>query len=71
VKIQQIRELDASELARRETQLRDELFNLRIQMVSGQLENVKRVRTVKKEIAQVKTIAREKRLSPSKTPTER
>jgi large subunit ribosomal protein L29 len=65
VKIKEIRELDLEELAGRESHLKGELFNLRIQNSSGQLENVKRIWAVKKEIARVKTIMREKQLNGS------
>ncbi len=42
--------------------LKSELFNLRFQLATGQLENPMRIREVKKSIAQVKTIIREKEI---------
>jgi large subunit ribosomal protein L29 len=60
LKIQQIRELDLDELARREVFLKDELFNLRIQNATSPLDNVKRIWAAKKEIARIKTVIREK-----------
>lgn len=42
--------------------LKSELFNLRFQLATGQLENPMRIREVKKSIAQIKTILREKEL---------
>lgn len=44
------------------TGLKSELFNLRFQLATGQLENPMRIREVKKSIAQVKTILREEEL---------
>jgi large subunit ribosomal protein L29 len=62
VKIQQIRDMDSAELARRETALQGELFNLRIQSVTLQPDNVKRIWAVRKDIARVKTVIRERQL---------
>ena len=45
--------------------LKGELFNLRFQMATGQLENPMRVRDVKKSIARIKTILRERELKVS------
>ncbi len=45
--------------------LKDELFKLRFQLATGQLENPIRIREVKKSIAQVKTILREEELRES------
>ena len=69
--IQQIRQMDLSELKRREEFLRAELFNLRVQFAVNQIKNVKRPLAVKKEIAMIKTIIREKNLSVVKTLSER
>ena len=44
------------------TDLKAELFNLRFQLATGQLENPLRIREVKKSIAQIKTILREEEL---------
>lgn len=43
-------------------ELKQELFNLRFQLATGQLENPMRIKEVKKSIAQIKTIIREKEL---------
>jgi large subunit ribosomal protein L29 len=43
--------------------LKSELFNLRFQMATGQLDNPMRINSVKRDIARVKTIARERELS--------
>lgn len=53
---------DVSTLKNKVEELKHELFNLRFQLATGQLENPMRIREVKKSIAQVKTIIREKEL---------
>ncbi|MGE5481743.1 MAG: 50S ribosomal protein L29 [Bacteroidota bacterium] len=62
MKASEIRELDRDELQRRLGTLREELFNLRFQLATGQLENTSRVRQVRKDIARILTILREKEL---------
>ena len=59
MKLKEIKGLGVSELRQRESELRKELFNLRIQKQVGQLENPVRARTVRRELARVLTIARE------------
>lgn len=59
-KISDIRELGLDELSARLRDLKQEGLNLRIQQSTGQLENSARIRQVRREIAQVNTIAREK-----------
>lgn len=62
MKASEIRELDRDELQRRLGTLREELFNLRFQLATGQLENTSRVRQVRKDIARILTILREREL---------
>jgi large subunit ribosomal protein L29 len=62
MKIEKIREMTDIELNAEVKKLKNELFNLRFQHVTGQLENPIKMRDVKKEIARVKTIIREKEL---------
>ena len=62
MKIEKIREMTETELNNEVKKLKNELFNLRFQHVTGQLENPIKMRDVKKEIARVKTIIREKEL---------
>jgi large subunit ribosomal protein L29 len=57
-----VRENSVEELQKRVMELKAELFNLRFQLATGQLENPMRVKEVKKSIAQLKTILREKEL---------
>ncbi len=61
MKANQLRELSPDELLGKEQDLRQELFNLRFQHATHQLENTMRIRTVRREIARIKTIYNEKR----------
>lgn len=58
-----LREKSDSELMEQERELREELFNLRFQHATGQLENTMALVRVKKDIARVKTILRQRELS--------
>ena len=62
MKVKEIRELTTAEMLDQEKQLKEELFNLRFQLATGQLENPMRIREVKKSIAQIKTIIREEEI---------
>lgn len=59
---EKIRELKTQELDKKLADYRKELFNLRFQHATGQLENTQRLSTVKKNIARVLTILREKEM---------
>jgi large subunit ribosomal protein L29 len=60
MKASEIRELDLGELRTREKDLDDQLFRLRIQKSMGQLEAPAKVREVRRDLARIKTILREK-----------
>lgn len=60
MKASEIRELDVTELRTREKDLDDQLFRLRIQKSMGQLETPLKVREVRRDLARIKTILREK-----------
>jgi large subunit ribosomal protein L29 len=60
VKPSELIALTIDELGQKEKDLRKELFNLRFQMATGEIENPMRIRTVKKDIARVLTIKSEK-----------
>ena len=60
--LQEIRENNPQDLVVKLSDLKAELFNLRFQLATGQLENPMRIREVKKSIAQIKTIIREQEL---------
>jgi len=57
-----LRGSNINELQGKLIDLKSELFNLRFQLATGQLENPMRIREVKKSIAQVKTIIRQKEI---------
>ena len=59
----EIREMNAEELNQKLASLKEELFNLRFQLATGQLENPMRISAVKKDIARVKTVIRANELS--------
>jgi len=63
VKVQDVRELNEQELEEKVKELKEELFNLRFQLATGQLENVMRIKEVRRSIARVKTVIRERALS--------
>lgn len=54
-----IRELSTAEMLEKEQQLKEELFNLRFQLATGQLENTGRIKNVRQSIARIKTVLRE------------
>ena len=60
MKAGEIRELGVDELRAREKELDDQLFRLRIQKSMGQLEAPVKVREVRRDLARIKTILREK-----------
>ncbi|MBE6037213.1 MAG: 50S ribosomal protein L29 [Clostridiales bacterium] len=62
MKIEKLREMTSVELVAEEKKLKNELFNLRFQHVTGQLDNPIKLRDLKKDIARVKTVIREKEL---------
>jgi large subunit ribosomal protein L29 len=61
MKAQELREQTVEELQDKERDLADQLFALRLQKVTGQLEKPARVRDVRRDIARVMTVLREKR----------
>mgnify|MGYP001022541854 CR=1 FL=1 len=62
MKASELRKLSTQELAAKEKELKEELFNLRFQMATGQLTNPQRVRECKKDVARVKTLICEREL---------
>jgi ribosomal protein L29 len=61
--LETIRDNDVKTLKEKAEELKQELFNLRFQLATGQLENPMRIKEVKKSIAQIKTIIREKEIN--------
>jgi large subunit ribosomal protein L29 len=66
----ELRELTDDELVLRVREAKEELFNLRFQMATGQLDNNRRLRTVRRDIARIYTIMRERELGLSAAPSE-
>ena len=62
MKASELKNLSTQELAAKEKELKEELFNLRFQLATGQLTNPQRMRECKKDVARVKTIIREREL---------
>ena len=60
MKASELKDFTVDELTQKEMDLRKELFNLRFQQATGEIENPKRINTVKKDIARVLTIRTEK-----------
>lgn len=63
MKVNEIRDMNPDEQIDKISALKEELFNLRFQHATGQLENPMRIREVKRSIAQIKTIIRERELT--------
>jgi large subunit ribosomal protein L29 len=61
MKVSKLKDMSADELKSKDRELTQELFNLRFQLHTGRLENTAKLSSVKKDIARVKTILREKR----------
>ena len=63
MELKKIREMSEAELNSEMVRMKKDLFNLRFQHVTGQLENPIKMRETKRDIARVKTIIREKELA--------
>ena len=66
----EMRQLAPEELAQRLNDSADDLFRLKFQLISGQLQDYVRIKQARKEIARIKTIIRERELQVNQTPTE-
>lgn len=60
MKARELRESSDEELRSREEELKDQLFKLKFQHALGQLENAMKLKNIKKDIARIRTILREK-----------
>ena len=67
-KANSLREIGAEELVSRLREAKEELFNLRFQMATGQMDNNRRLRTVRHDIARIYTVMRERELGLSTGP---
>jgi large subunit ribosomal protein L29 len=63
-KASQLRELSEDELQERLNETKEELFNLRFQNATGQLDNYKRIGDLRKDVARIRTLLRERELMP-------
>jgi large subunit ribosomal protein L29 len=63
MKTEKIRELSDEELKAQERDFTEQVFRLRFQMATGQTEGLTKLRAVKKDIARLKTISRERQLN--------
>ncbi|MGH3714686.1 MAG: 50S ribosomal protein L29 [Micromonosporaceae bacterium] len=66
----ELRELGEEELTARLKEAKAELFNLRVQSATGQMDNNRRLQTVRRDIARIYTIMRERELGLSAAPSE-
>lgn len=66
MKVNEIRQMTDQELDSKMIEFKNELFNLRFQMATGQLDNPMRIKAVRKDIARIKTIMRERELGIGK-----
>lgn len=63
MKINEIRDMSAEDLDKKLAELKEELFNLRFQMATGQCENPMKIREIKKSIARIKTVQRQNEIN--------
>lgn len=66
MKASELRDMTMKELDNKLAELKSELFNLRFQLATGQLDNPMRIKVVRKDIARVKTVTRERELKELK-----
>ena len=64
---EELRSLDVGELERRLAEAKQELFNLRFQVVTGQLDNNARISQVKRDVARVNTLLREREIAEAES----
>ena len=62
MKASELRDLETDQLLDRVRELKEELFNLRFQLATGQLDNHKRLRMVRQDIARIHTLVREREI---------
>ncbi|OEF96425.1 50S ribosomal protein L29 [Vulcanibacillus modesticaldus] len=66
MKANELRNMTTAEIEQKINSLKEELFNLRFQLATGQLENTARIKEVRKGIARAKTVLRERELGINK-----
>lgn len=65
-----LKELDSTELAERLAEVKEELFNLRFQLATNQLDNTARLKAVKKDIARIRTEIRSREIEAQRKAAE-
>jgi large subunit ribosomal protein L29 len=68
VRMRELRDLGGQDLVERLESSKEELFNLRFQLATGQLDNPMRIKQVRHEIAQILTVLRERELEQEREP---
>ena len=63
LKVADLRELGREEVERKLEETKEELFNLRFQNATGQLDNYKRIKDLKRDVARIKTLLREQEIA--------
>ena len=63
LKVKDLRELGREEVERKLEETKEELFNLRFQNATGQLDNYKRIKDLKRDVARIKTLLREQEIA--------
>lgn len=66
MKINELRELSVAELVARTRELKDELFHLRIQKTTGQVESPSQIRNLRKEVARIETLLSQRRIAAAR-----
>ncbi len=67
MKARELKEMSEAELRQKEKEVTEELFNLKFQHATGQLENTERLPQVRKDLARVKTVLRQKEIAAAKS----
>jgi large subunit ribosomal protein L29 len=67
VKARELKEMSEAELRQKEKEVTEELFNLKFQHATGQLENTERLPQVRRDLARVKTVLRQKEIGAAKS----
>lgn len=67
MKARDLKEMSEAELRQKEKEVTEELFNLKFQHATGQLENTERLPQVRKDLARVKTVLRQKEIAAAKS----
>ncbi|KPK94285.1 MAG: 50S ribosomal protein L29 [Deltaproteobacteria bacterium SM23_61] len=67
MKAQELKEMSEAELRQKEKEVTEELFNLKFQHATGQLENTERLPQVRRDLARVKTVLRQKEIAAAKS----